>query len=51
MLLPSDLDDSDNLDIGKAKEEFVSSPYAGGAVELADNLPDSSKLTWAGFVL
>lgn len=29
--LPSDLDDSDNLDTGSAREKLDSSPYAGGA--------------------
>jgi hypothetical protein len=30
--LPSDLEDSESLVIGKAKEEFELSPYAGGAL-------------------
>jgi hypothetical protein len=32
--LPSDRDDSDSRDTGKAKEELASSPYAGGATVL-----------------
>lgn len=34
--------------MGNANDELVSSPYAGGAAELADGLPDSSKLIWVG---
>lgn len=45
LLLPSDLDDSDSLSTGNARDEFDSSPYAGGAAELAESLPGSSKLT------
>ena len=31
-MLPSDRDESESLETGKANEEFNSSPYGGGAV-------------------
>lgn len=41
--LPSDLEDSESLEIGKAKDVFESSPYAGGAARPL-NLSGSSKV-------
>lgn len=41
--LPSDLEDSDSLETGKAKEVFESSSYAGGAAKPL-NLSGPSKV-------